>query len=357
MRKVLFILFSISFLWTQAVTDTTLRFSGYTELYYGYSIPQRNNNSRPSFYYNHAKENQVALNIALLSFSVKRNFHRINTGVMIGDYALKNMASEPAHYRHLYEANVGFNLYKKWWIDFGIMPSHIGFESPIGKDSWTLSRSIVADNSPYYETGARLSYEHDKTIFVNIFALNGWQRIQGINGKSIPSSGLQFTYKPQSNITINYSGYYGYDTPDNNKLWRIYHNAYIICDSLDHWGFIANVDYGSQLISANSTSFFSWSSAQIIAKYYLNRRMRFVARLECFKDPHGFAVVNQNPYVISGKNVLYGASTNYDLLYTDKILLRIEYKHLYATEPYFRTAQNSYRLHDNMITAAVCAWF
>jgi hypothetical protein len=36
------------------------------------------------------------------------------------------------------------------------MPSHIGFESVISADCWTLTRSLLAENSPYYETGMRL---------------------------------------------------------------------------------------------------------------------------------------------------------------------------------------------------------
>jgi hypothetical protein len=36
------------------------------------------------------------------------------------------------------------------------MPSHIGFESAIGKDCATLTRSILADNSPYYEAGVKI---------------------------------------------------------------------------------------------------------------------------------------------------------------------------------------------------------
>lgn len=59
------------------------------------------------------------------------------------------------------------------------MPSHIGFESAIGKDCWNLTRSILADNSPYYETGIKLGYtsKNEKLYLAGMY-LNGWQRIQ-----------------------------------------------------------------------------------------------------------------------------------------------------------------------------------
>lgn len=44
------------------------------------------------------------------------------------------------------------------WLDAGIYPSHIGLESAVGKDNRTLTRSLAAENSPYYESGARITY-------------------------------------------------------------------------------------------------------------------------------------------------------------------------------------------------------
>ena len=39
-------------------------------------------------------------------------------------------------------ANAGYKLSAKkaWWLDIGVLPSHIGFESAVGKDNWTLTR-------------------------------------------------------------------------------------------------------------------------------------------------------------------------------------------------------------------------
>ena len=81
---------------------------------------------------------------------------------MTGNYARYNLSGEPDWAKYIYEANVGFRLSKKQniWIDAGIMPSHIGFESAISADCWTLTRNILAENSPYYESGVKLGYTH-----------------------------------------------------------------------------------------------------------------------------------------------------------------------------------------------------
>nr|WP_290930803.1 outer membrane beta-barrel protein [Haliscomenobacter sp.] len=63
------------------------------------------------------------------------------------------------------------------------MPSHIGFESAIGKDCWNLSRSILAENSPYYETGVRLSLNSaNGKWYAAAMLLNGWQRMARATG-------------------------------------------------------------------------------------------------------------------------------------------------------------------------------
>jgi hypothetical protein len=48
----------------------------------------------------------------------------------------------------LLEANIGYKPFAatNFWIDAGVMPSHIGFESAIGSDCWNLTRSILAEN-------------------------------------------------------------------------------------------------------------------------------------------------------------------------------------------------------------------
>jgi hypothetical protein len=96
-----------------------------------------------------------------------------------------NYAAESGVLKNIYEANVGVKIskHKNLWIDAGILPSHIGFESAVSKDCFTLTRSMQAENSPYFESGAKISYTSDNgKWFVSGLVLNGWQRIQRIDG-------------------------------------------------------------------------------------------------------------------------------------------------------------------------------
>ena len=122
--------------------------SGYLEVYYCYDFSNPENHTRPSFVYSHNRHNEVNLNLGLIKYNYTSNLVRSNFALMAGTYANANLAAEPGVLKNIYEANVGVKISKKneIWVDAGIMPSHIGFESAISKDCWNLTRSLLAEN-------------------------------------------------------------------------------------------------------------------------------------------------------------------------------------------------------------------
>jgi hypothetical protein len=93
---------------------------------------------------------------------------------MTGNYAKYNLAVESKFFRHIYEANIGYKFSEKISVDAGILPSHIGCESAIAKDNWNLSRSILAESTPYYETGIKFNYVPNEKWTFAFFILNGY---------------------------------------------------------------------------------------------------------------------------------------------------------------------------------------
>ena len=156
-----------------------LLLNAFLDVYYSYDFNKPLNHEKAPFLYNHNRHNEVTINLALVSLSYNDLTKRANLGLMAGTYPQYNLAAEPELLRHIYEANVGVKLSgkKELWLDVGILPSHLGFESVISKDCWTLTRSLLAENSPYYETGLRASYKiPNQKWYLAAFFLNGWQR-------------------------------------------------------------------------------------------------------------------------------------------------------------------------------------
>ncbi|MBK7226443.1 MAG: porin [Saprospiraceae bacterium] len=227
LRNLFIIICSSSYILCSAQIDSSskLSFSGYGELYYSYDFSKPENHEKSSFLYNHKRHNEINANLILLKSNYSSINTRANLGIMFGNYAQYNLSSEPSWAKLIYEANIGVKLSKSksLWLDAGIMPSHIGFESAISADCWTLTRSLLAENSPYYETGVKLSYTNKKEdLNIALLALNGWQKIQRPDGIKRPSFGLQLNLKPTSKFSLNYSNFLGSDSLDSSRFLEIF---------------------------------------------------------------------------------------------------------------------------------------
>lgn len=102
------------------------------------------------FYYNHKVNDKIRTNLLLLKGEFTSPRFHAALGLMTGDYSQFNLSAEPNWAKPLNEAFVGIKLSKKkrlWW-DAGVYSSYIGIESAVSSDCPTLTRSIVAENSP-----------------------------------------------------------------------------------------------------------------------------------------------------------------------------------------------------------------
>jgi hypothetical protein len=242
---------------------------------------------------------------------------------MAGTYSNANLSAEPGVLKNIYEANAGINLSKKkqLWIDIGVFASHIGFESAIGKDCWNMTRSILADNSPYYESGIKLSYTSDNgKLFASALVLNGWQRIQKVNGNSLPSFGWQITGKPNDKILINSSSFIGTDKDDETRQMRYFHNLYAIFNVTEKFGLITGFDIGAEQKAKGSKAYNVWYSPVLIARYQPINKLALAARFEYYSDRNGVIISTGTP---NGFATL-GYSLNVDVIPIADALIRIE---------------------------------
>jgi hypothetical protein len=300
-----------------------LTISGHMEVYYCYDFARPANHERPGFFYNFSRANEVNLNFGLINVNYNSDKIRGNFGLMAGTYPQYNLANEQPLLRNLYEANFGIKLSEKYniWIDAGIMPSHIGFESAIGNDCWNLTRSILAENTPYYESGVRLSYTNKKQkLYLAAMYLNGWQRIQRIPGNQTPAFGTQVLYKSNDRIKLNWSTFIGNEFPDSVQKWRYFNNFYGEFIIHKKFGITAGFDYGIQQSAKGSGNYDTWYSPVIIVKYSFTDKLIIAARGEYYFDGKGVMFNTGTPNGLQ----IYGYSVNFDYQIHDNISWRIE---------------------------------
>ena len=313
-----------------------LSFSGYIEVYYGQDVNKPAAHTRPGFIYSHNKTGEFAVNLAYLKASYQRQNVRANISLAAGSYMNANYAAEQGVLKNVYEADAGVKISKRrdLWIDAGILPSHIGFESAVEKDCWTLTRSLLAENSPYFETGARLSYSsRNKRWYVAALVLNGWQRIEMPEGNNIPSFGHQITFKPSDKLTLNSSSFVGNDKADSVGQWRLFHDFYMQYQLSGVFGFIAGFDIAAEQKAKGSSSYNLWYSPVLIGRFTLSDRSALALRGEYYQDKNG-VLISENTR--EGFRT-FGYSINYDLSVTDHVIWRLEARNLSGRGRIFQT--------------------
>jgi opacity protein-like surface antigen len=320
-------------------------FSGYAEAYYSYDLNKPKDNNRPGFIYSHNRSNEFNVNLAFVKGSYTAERIRANIALGVGTYMNANYAAEPGVLKNVYEANVGYKLSrtKNLWLDMGIMPSHIGFESAISKDCWTVTRSVLADNSPYYESGAKLTYTTDNSKWLfSAMALNGWQRIQRMAGNSLMSWGTQVQFKLTEKVTLNYSTFLGTDKPDSTRLWRYFHNLYGIFQLTNQLGLTLGFDVGQEQVKKGESKMNTWYAPVAIVRYTPANQWAIALRGEYYSDEHGVIISTGTPNGFKTS----GFSANVDYLPVQNVALRLEGRYLSSKDKIFiknenRTANNA----------------
>jgi hypothetical protein len=311
-----------SFAQTETVKNP-LKISGYLETYYTYDFGLPIDNTRPTFVYSFNRHNEVNINLGFIKAAYETENVRSNLAFMTGTYANSNLANEVGVLKNIFEANVGVKISKSLnlWVDAGVFASHIGFESAIGKDCWNLTRSILADNSPYYESGAKISYtSNNEKWFLSGLLLNGWQRINRIDGQTMPAFGHQIIYKPSSKIILNSSSFVGNTLADSLKQMRYFHNFYGQFMLNNKFSILVGFDIGLQQKAKESNDYNSWYSPVLIVKYTPNQKTSIAARGEYYSDANGVIIPTNTPNGFQ----TFGYSLNLDKNIASNVVWRME---------------------------------
>jgi hypothetical protein len=328
--------------------NTQLSISGYLEAYYLRDFNNPIGNTRPGFVYSHNRTNEVNINLALLKAAYEKTNTRANLAFGVGTYMNANYSAEPGVLKNIYEANAGVRISKKHnlWIDAGIFSSHLGFESAIGKDNWTVTRSIFADNSPYFETGAKICYTSASgKLFLSGLILNGWQRIQRVDGSSLPAFGHQLVYKPTAKWTINSGSFIGSDKADSVRQMRYFHNLYAIYQMNEKLGITFGFDIGAEQKAKGSSTYNVWYTPVLIARYATTEKFSLTARGEYYNDKHGVIVSTTTDQGFQ----TFGYSLNADYAILPNVVWRTELRNLTNKDAIFLDRTN--KLVKNSLTA------
>jgi hypothetical protein len=325
--------------------------SGFMDIYYAYDFSKPQGNIRQPFLYNHNRHNEFNVNLAFIKAAVTNDHYRANLALQSGTYVNDNYAAEQGVIKNILEANVGIAISKnkKIWLDAGVFPSHIGFESAISADNWTLTRSLLAENSPYFLSGAKVSYEVNRKWTILALVCNGWQRIQRVEGSNLLSFGTQVVFKPTDKTLFNWSTFVGTDDADAQRRMRYFNNLYLQSWFSEKVGIIAGFDFGFQQEQVKSSNYEAWWSPVGIIQYKINDKWNTALRGEYYHDPSSIIISTSSPNGFKTSGISY----NVDYHPSSNIVCRIELRYLSSKDDIFD--QSTTPKDNNMMVASSMA--
>ncbi|MBI2967118.1 MAG: porin, partial [Bacteroidetes bacterium] len=225
-------------------------------------------------------------------------------------------------------------------------------ESAITNINWTLTRSLCAENSPYFETGARLTYSMNSKWTFAALVLNGWQNI--VDNNSNKAGGTQIVFVPSDKITINSSSFVGEgrNLPDGQVRLRYFHDLYAIFQLNDNLAATILLDNGFEE-KFDSISEASWMTYMALLRYKPSENFAICFRFERFLDPAGVIVSTGTP----GNYQVSGLSMNVDFSPAKNVLLRVEGKTFSSVDDIFPKGKDVLSDKNFLLTTSLAVGF
>jgi hypothetical protein len=321
-----------------ATTDTSVRvaFGGYIDGYYAYDFGRPRDIDR-ALTTQAVRHDEFNINLAYIDATLTGPRVRGRVAAQFGTSVQANYAAEPRIgnfsgpdvSRYIQEATAGYKVSSSVWVDGGVFFAPFGSENWISRDNWTYTRSLIADNSPYYEAGVKATWTINPKWTAQLHVLNGWQNISETN--SSKAVGARVDFAPHDGLSFAYDLFVGNEQPDSlpSRL-RTFNELIVGVGVTSKLQLRGTLDIGTQE-HADGDGTGIWNGYAIVARYQLSERVALAGRVEGYSDPDQFIVNTGEPYGVQAT----GASLGVDVAPMPKLLWRSEVKWLGAHDPLF----------------------
>jgi hypothetical protein len=311
---------------TPVDTSRTISVGAFIDSYYAWDTRRPYNFDR-AYTTQPARHAELNINLAFVEAKVAGPRYRGRLALQFGTSVQANYAGEPhigkisgsSVSQFLQEATIGYQLKPNLWIDGGIYLAHTGYEGWISRDNLTYTRSLIADFSPYYEAGVKLTWTPTRSVTAQFDLVNGWQNISKYN--TPPAAGIRVDWTIVPEVVLSYDNFVGNVAPDSAPAQvRVFHDFIATYSPAGPWQYAASFDVGTQSRSTENGHTAAWYGATVIAKRRLSSRTWVVGRVEGYSDPDQVIVQTQLPSPF----VTWGGSLGVDVKLAPQLFWRSE---------------------------------
>ena len=314
-------------------TSAKVTFGGFVDGYYAWDFGRPPSFDRSFaggsvFTTQPARHNEFNVNLAFVEAKLDGPRVRGRLALQAGTSVESNYAGEPTNgtisgpslARHLQEAYAGVKLGSNVWIDGGILYSHMGMEGWVSRDNPTYTRSLVADYSPYYQSGARITWVASSKLTAQLDVVNGWQNISENN--SGKGAGVRLDLTPSSTTTVSYYNFFSDEA--GNRL-RTFNGVGTKITS-GRLTLVGEFDVGTQSKSASDAGTASWYGLTAIARAQVTATVALSGRFERYEDQDQVIIATgaQEDGTANGPVDANGGSVGLDVAPQSRVLWRTE---------------------------------
>jgi len=242
-----------------------------------------------------ARHNEFNVNLAFVDVKLDAPHYRGRFAVQTGTSVQSNYSGEPTRGtisgpslgRLIQEAVVGVKIADNLWVDGGIFYSHMGMESWASRDNPTYTRSLVAEYSPYYQSGVKMTWAPTAKLTAQVDLVNGWQNISENN--SGKGAGVRLDYAATGSSTLSY---YNLFTSEAGSKLRTF-NGVGAKQTHGQLTLLGEFDYGSQSKGSRGgqSTWYGWTA---VARVQTSPTAALVFRVEGYEDPHQVIIATGN---------------------------------------------------------------
>jgi len=318
-----------------AQPDTSIKvtFGGFVDGYYAWDFGRPPSFDRSFaggtlFTTQPARHNEFNINLAFVEAKLDAPRMRGRLALQAGTSVQSNYSGEPTNgqvsgpslARHIQEAFAGVKLGDNVWIDGGIFYSHMGMESWASRDNPTYTRSLVAEYSPYYQSGAKLTWAASPKFTAQLDVVNGWQNISENN--SGKGAGIRLDLTPSSSTTLSYYNFFSDEA--GNRLRTF--NGVGAKFASGKTTLLGQFDLGTQAKSTADAGTASWYGLTAIARFQVTPTVAFSGRVEHYDDEDQVIIATgtQGDGTPNGAFRANGGSVGLDVAPQSRLLWRTE---------------------------------
>jgi hypothetical protein len=309
-------------------------FGFYIDAYYNMTINNHHDTSNVIPYSSNCPvQNQIRLNVAAIEIAYTSEKVRGKLVIQFGDAPNLLAAPQAQFIKNLRQANFGFRLSKKLWLDFGYFLNPVGVESSWPVINYLSTVTIGGYYEPGNVLGVKLTWNLSDKFNAGVMIGNPYSLAYG---KNTHMAGLMFVnYTPVPSLTISYNNFFGNQALKDAEMKNniLYNNLIIQYNPVRQLFFTGELDFAAQTNSqmkpdTNKTA--TMFSGMMQAKYAFLSKFSLSGRYEFFNDYDGFL---SGPYTYNNKTrglLTQGFTVGFEYKPIKIGYIRLEYTQLFA---------------------------